>query len=97
MKTFYHVKHACNHSVFWENGIVGLIASVFPCPFCGGESGNPVIADVLCIVYDDPVGEVVRELTADGYLPASAERKDDEAVIIKHQTGDICCNKTRVS
>jgi hypothetical protein len=42
MRTFYHMRHVCGHSVYWSLMSARWLFTRHPCPWCRGEAGNPL-------------------------------------------------------
>jgi hypothetical protein len=88
--TIYHVRHSCGHDAYWDNGPAGAIASLYPCPWCGGETAR-VIPLRNSIILHGRDNEHVRK---NSETACECEGATPSTVIIKHMTDDSCCQGT---
>lgn len=92
---YFHVAHACGHSVFWNNGIFAMLASRWPCPWCGAETGLKAAPEAWAVVgiTGDRQQErlaCVRSKSPDGTFGGPGGDRG-EPIVIRHMTGDVCC------
>ena len=87
---YFHTRHACGHSVYWSDGLMGMTLAPYPCPYCGGETGveKPPQDAML------DVGEGIRcfmHLNSDGSVPRVPGERPGREIGIHHMTGNVCC------
>jgi hypothetical protein len=88
---FWHTKHSCGHSVYWNNPRVAVLMGDYPCPWCGGETGNPAPDDVQCVSADHGLLGF-RELLPDGRAPVPDDLlRDGIPNKIYHRADNSCC------
>jgi len=86
--TFYHTRHSCGHSVYWADPDVGMGVANWPCPWCGAETGIHVEDDMISMS-----GVLVaRRYNPDGTFPWPDDWKKPDKIIVRHMTGDVCCD-----
>jgi hypothetical protein len=85
VKCLYHVRHCCGHGAYWEHPDAGYLTAFYPCPWCGGESGQRPAhgeqSSVPVIDFGAPIGRVYRQVSD---CPI-------EPVRVYQQVGDACC------
>jgi hypothetical protein len=104
---FFHIRHVCGHSVFWSDGDFAMAASAAPCPWCGGETGSHTVPpEVNMTCGTDPDQPMAFRAFLPGRLVPWPEdrsnapwldRYDDGPVIVRHMTGDVCCEPGQAS
>jgi hypothetical protein len=90
---FWHARHACGHAVYWSSPALAVRTAPWPCPWCGGESGEKVPQDVL-MMQDRNVGVMAfRELLSGGRVPWPSDLpKQPDRILVYHLPDDSCCN-----
>lgn len=95
---YFHVRHSCGHAVYWSDGTFAMVAADYPCPWCGGQSGNAVPQDqnLFAGLHDDPRQAglfAFREFLPGHLVPVANDMQADmsKPVIVHHMTGDVCC------
>lgn len=64
--SFRHSRHSCGHAVYWIDAEAAMLAESSPCPWCGGETGDKVSAD-MNLMYDPGTGIVIfKEMLPNG-------------------------------
>ena len=83
----YHVRHSCEHAVYWNKAETAVVTAGYPCLWCGGASGHaqpPADAHVV----DDPVHGL--RCYQD---PRVRSVPGDEGVgVIHHMADESCCS-----
>lgn len=87
LSEIFHARHACGHTVYWSDAPFAEFARMFPCPWCGGESGDQHPPDGAVLVDGDYV--CVQRIEPDGSVPAWPG--SDGPVIIRHRKDGACC------
>lgn len=86
---FFHVRHACGHSVYWSKAGYAIRTAPFPCPWCGAERGNTVSPDEIVIQMSDAL--VFREFLPGQRVPLPKGWPPTNEVVIRHLPDESCC------
>lgn len=93
--SFFHTRHACGHSVYWSDATWGRNAAEWPCPWCGGESGERLMPfDDACWIDEVSGIACFKKKNPDGSCPVPGPL--GRTITIKHMTGNVCCERPDV-
>jgi hypothetical protein len=88
---FWHARHTCGHSVYWSDPDWAIRTSVAPCPWCGGETGQKVPADIPILRIREAGVMAFREKMPDGTPPWPHDVSVPETVSLHHAADESCC------
>ena len=80
----FHVRHACGHAVWWEWADVGTATSTYPCPWCGGQTGQQRPLSEQALDGGPGIGRIYQTRDVRGV-------GDPDQVLLRHLADDSCC------
>jgi hypothetical protein len=90
---FFHVRHACGHSVYWSSADYAIRTAPFSCPWCGGEASIEVSPDEIAIQMSDAL--VFREFLSGQRVPVPEGWPRADEIVIRHLPDESCCGGNR--
>src|SRR6185312_12733730 len=86
---FFHIRHACGHSVYWSSADYAIKTAPFPCPWCGAEAGSGVSPDEIVIQMSDAL--VFREFLPGNRVPMPKGWPSVDEIVVRHFPDESCC------
>jgi hypothetical protein len=90
---FFHIRHACGHSVYWSSADYAIRTAPSPCPWCGAEAGIEVSPDEIAIQISDAL--VFREFLPGQRVPVPIGWPRAGEIVIRHLPDESCCNESK--